>query len=989
MLKKIIFALVAVFFLFACEQPTTEITKEVTTVNNVSIVWKGALPSAPSSPSVGWAYYDTTQNTSFIWNGSKWEILAQDGVSIIWKGSLPSEPSNPKVGWAYYNIVDGNSYIYNGNEWGLLEKSGRDGAAGILLWLGTLPSAPSNPNAGWAYHNSADGVSYIYDGNAWQILVRDGIIWKGVSSSAPANPEINWAYYNSSSSKSYIWNGSSWEVMAESGNANITVPITWKGSLTAAPANPQIGWMYYNSAQGKSYIWDGTSWNIVAQDGSGQIGQGGTPEGFLITWKGGLANAPSDPQKGWAYYDTSEKKSFIWDGSEWQILAQDGTGSSGGTQGPWLYVYLTTKEGNYQQYNQTTLTTANFGKVGVGSFSRSTTFYLYIQGGTNNTTLNLTGEPPIQISGEDADCFSVIQPSITTTDSGNYYNTGASIAFNPNSIGIKTATITIPNDSPDKPDFSFTVTGEGSIWPKTFDGGEGDGQDQITCSLIDNSGNIYFIGWGFELVNHHSNYDWWIKKFDSSGNEITSGWDKKIDLNDSSIIYDKPTKAVIDSNNNLYVTDGYYILKFAPDGTEITSGWRKKLTNMTTVSLYVDSQNNVFTTVTNSSITKYNPSGTQLWAKSYGGELAFDSSDNIAVYSSNSLRYILADGTEKWTNSFISSSVNITYENDWYKSSISASSYEYWEFDVTEGNTYRVSWNQYSQTYSSSSANYYYGDGTMFATISASAYWKDDSSNYIFSNVGNGWGSPQSITATKSGTIVVRFLANASGGGTYAIRCLDSSNTPLNIKRRPTSNNTAYSVNSAVFDNNGYLYVAGYATNYIDNYSKKDAWIRKYDSSTGSYSSSGWDKYYDWGHSDDESATKILIDGTNVIVVGIGDDLINGASKSNGWVKRLDTSGNELFSFIIPDGNASIVKYDGNYWITSGTSAYNLALRKYNASGALIASFNHLSSYVYYPIFTIDSNNNVYVSGMGQNLVTSVSSYDWIIKKYDSMGVEQ
>lgn len=975
MLRKVFFVLITALIILGCEQPANEIIreneiiKEVSTTNNIPIIWKGSLPYAPENPSVGWAYYDTTQKTAFIWNGNRWEILAQDGVSIIWKGELPLAPSNPQLNWAYYNIIDGNSYIYNGNQWDLLAKAGRDGASGILLWIGTLSSAPPNPQAGWAYHDSTDGVSYIYDGVKWAVLVRDGVIWKGVLSAAPADPQINWAYYNTTTSKSYIWDGNSWQIMAESGNTNITVPISWKGSLTSAPFNPQIGWMYYNSVLGKSYIWDGTSWNIVAQDGL----DGVSPEGFLIAWKGALASAPSSPQKGWAYYNTSEKRSYIWDGSTWQILAQDGVDGSGSgsgsvTYGPWLYVILYTSKGNYTQYYTNTFDTVDFGKVGLGGSVRSTTFYIGINGGNGNSTLNLTGNPAIQVSGINADCFSVIQPSTTNTTTGTYI-TDASIVFSPNSIGIKTATITIPNDSPDNPNFSFTVTGTGSMWPKTYDGGEGDGDDVITCSVIDSAGSIYFIGYGFELVNHHSGSDWWIKKIDNSGNEITSGWDKKIDLYGStSTSRDKPTNAVIDSNNNVYVSDDYFTLKFASNGTEDTSGWRKGSGG----TLYLDSQNNVFI-VTSSSITKYNPAGTQQWTKAYGGGLAFDSSNNIAVFSSNTLRYVSSGGTENWTKSLNNIAINPASNSDgWYNGYIAANGgIEEWEFTVSNGNTYYVSWNQNG-----------YGDGSMNAIIRVSAYWKDNSAN-IFTNTQDGWGTPKSFTATKSGTVVVKVETYSTFVGTYAIKCYNSSNTPLTTTRL-----ASMYINNAVFDSTNNLYIAGYGTNIFDNYSKRDVWIKKYNS-TGTEITSGWNKKYDWGHSDDEYATKIFFDGTNIIVAGQGNDLINGASADDGWVKRFSTSGTELSSFVIPDANATLVKYDGNYWFTGGSSTYNLALRKYNASGVLSVSFNNLSDYVYYPVFTIDSSYNVYVSGYKSNLITPESKNDWIIRKYNSAGIEQ
>jgi hypothetical protein len=47
----------------------------------ISINWLGSVESAPSSPSLNDAYYDTTDNKSYIWDGDSWEILAQDGTN--------------------------------------------------------------------------------------------------------------------------------------------------------------------------------------------------------------------------------------------------------------------------------------------------------------------------------------------------------------------------------------------------------------------------------------------------------------------------------------------------------------------------------------------------------------------------------------------------------------------------------------------------------------------------------------------------------------------------------------------------------------------------------------------------------------------------------------------------------------------------------------------------------------------------------------------
>jgi uncharacterized repeat protein (TIGR02543 family) len=52
-----------------------------------------------------------------------------------------------------------------------------------------------------------------------------------------------------------------------------------------------------------------------------------------LTWKGSLDSAPSSPEAGWAYYNTADKKSYIFDGAQWQIIAQDGDKGDKGEQG--------------------------------------------------------------------------------------------------------------------------------------------------------------------------------------------------------------------------------------------------------------------------------------------------------------------------------------------------------------------------------------------------------------------------------------------------------------------------------------------------------------------------------------------------------------------------------------------------------------------------------------------------------------------------------
>ncbi len=63
--------------------------------NGKGILWQGSLGSPPNSPELNWAYFDTLQNTSFIYNGVQWNILAKgtqgngSGIVSLFNGNRP------------------------------------------------------------------------------------------------------------------------------------------------------------------------------------------------------------------------------------------------------------------------------------------------------------------------------------------------------------------------------------------------------------------------------------------------------------------------------------------------------------------------------------------------------------------------------------------------------------------------------------------------------------------------------------------------------------------------------------------------------------------------------------------------------------------------------------------------------------------------------------------------------------------------------------
>ncbi len=226
------------------------------------------------------------------------------------------------------------------------ESGTETGANGVfMVWKGELPSAPENPELYWAYFNTADGCSYIWSGTKWDMLSAKGatgtngssIVWKGELAAAPENPETNWAYFNTTDGCSYIWSGTKWEKLSEKGATGSIgetgangISIVWKGELAEAPANPETNWAYFSTTDGCSYIWSGTKWDKLSEKGAtGSIGETGA-NGISILWKGEFAEAPENPETNWAYYNTTDGCSYIYDGEKWNLLAKGNNNSSSG-----------------------------------------------------------------------------------------------------------------------------------------------------------------------------------------------------------------------------------------------------------------------------------------------------------------------------------------------------------------------------------------------------------------------------------------------------------------------------------------------------------------------------------------------------------------------------------------------------------------------------------------------------------------------------------
>jgi hypothetical protein len=90
------------------------------------------LASAPSSPQVGEAYYNTTDNTLYWWNGTAWISASGSGADLVYNGAFPANTP----------YTDGDVVIYNGMAYLCVRPT----SATPVPWTGISgPSGPPGP----------------------------------------------------------------------------------------------------------------------------------------------------------------------------------------------------------------------------------------------------------------------------------------------------------------------------------------------------------------------------------------------------------------------------------------------------------------------------------------------------------------------------------------------------------------------------------------------------------------------------------------------------------------------------------------------------------------------------------------------------------------------------------------------------------------------------------------------------------------------------
>ena len=312
--------------------------------DGVSIIWKGELETAPAEPELNWAYFNTTDGCSYIWNGTTWELLAKagkDGLNgkdgantacTLTVFGTAGENSAESSAEDLVTVVSGPTFSWgsnlakiDGNDLTVEYKTGDAKVADAVLFSGTKISSPrgtlvSTMNGDYKYpYLSADGILGVLE---FKVKTNKAVLLSSLYEKV---------YFNKTSNFKTIVNISDGNVSINSEKAenNFVESSPVINRVIEANKNLVVKIILQSTAELTSSDTADFQYNVVFEP----IKLNFTTNMNGIIWKGEFASENADelkkPSVNWAYYNTTDGCSYIYNGSAWTLLAKGGENAMG------------------------------------------------------------------------------------------------------------------------------------------------------------------------------------------------------------------------------------------------------------------------------------------------------------------------------------------------------------------------------------------------------------------------------------------------------------------------------------------------------------------------------------------------------------------------------------------------------------------------------------------------------------------------------------
>ena len=351
--------------------------------DGTSLIFMGEFSSAPADPQNGYWYRNTTDKKCYVYQDGAWYVMTEDGKNgLDGEGSISADLDDEMQSVACSldgTVVSGLpvtttfSMFYGTTELSLDSLSvgsitgvtaTADRSTGIVKvtaitaavadviripitgrvtykgaqYERTLHLSINKVKPGENGEDGTDGKNAVI----YSLQPSTNIIKRDANGNSDVS-KISCRVMKTDGTSTVVSSlpvGYSMDYIIDSGNATSYTPDS---EISVSGITNKIQFRLYNETSGVVLI-DRETIAVVSDGKKGLDGINGEDgkDGLSITWKGDLSSAPANPQKNWAYRNTSNGIVYIYNGTAWELMVadgQDGTDGTDGTDG--LSVFIT------------------------------------------------------------------------------------------------------------------------------------------------------------------------------------------------------------------------------------------------------------------------------------------------------------------------------------------------------------------------------------------------------------------------------------------------------------------------------------------------------------------------------------------------------------------------------------------------------------------------------------------------------------------------
>ncbi len=135
-----------------------------TTPSTTDAFGYGPSSRRPSSPRLGFLYYDTTLQVEVVFTSAGWKVVGVQPIQMVGFGTTGQRPNTPQPGFLFFDTTIQQLLVWAGSNWTAI---GPSTSVANMVGFGTTGQRPSNPANGFEFFDTSLQQLVVWTGSAW------------------------------------------------------------------------------------------------------------------------------------------------------------------------------------------------------------------------------------------------------------------------------------------------------------------------------------------------------------------------------------------------------------------------------------------------------------------------------------------------------------------------------------------------------------------------------------------------------------------------------------------------------------------------------------------------------------------------------------------------------------------------------------------------------------------------------------------------------